>query len=234
VSGSTGEWEFRYDIEGRLVSAASGSQSDVFDYDQGGRLTRLNRQPQRYDERGRLLVDHSGAVMLWGFQNNLAGVKMADGRRVLYLYDHLKRLIARKLNNDTVQYFYGDPRTPFLVTHVLRPKTGALASMAYDVHGRLLFAEASGRRAYVACVGVGSPLVFFGEKGEVLREISHHPFGSVSYDSSASGDFSLVPVGFAGGIFDREAGVLHFQGKGAGVKRGGGRERGRKKVGPGK
>jgi len=211
ATGSSGEWEFRYDRDGRLVEAVGAEKNPRFAYDEGGRLTSYNGQIRRFDERGRLILDHRNAAMDWGPTNRLNSVTLANRKTISYLYDHLERLIAKRVDNETEQYFFGDPRKPYLVTHTLRPRSGALTSLAYGHDDKLIFAESGGRRVYVASDAAGSPVAFLGENGDVLREISFDPFGAVSYDSDAMGDFGMVPVGFAGGIVDAEAGLVHFQ-----------------------
>ena len=94
------------------------------------------------------------------------------------------------------------------MTHVFRPKEGALTSLVYDSEGRLVFVQAGSQAYCVVTDRMGSPVQFYTDMGLLVRQVNRMPYGEVVEDTSPH---LGVPVGFGGAIYDPNAELLHFQ-----------------------
>ena len=210
VVSSSGEWKYKHDDNGRIKSRNSPSgEKDIFLYDTFGRLSKMNERPIAHDSQGRIkLATHRFLYDSRGLLNKVL-LKNRPEDWIRYNYDHVGRLVAiRDARGNSTQLFYANPDKPYLVSHVFKPVQASLVSLVYDDRDRLIFADVDRKKFYVVCDLVGSPILFVSPEGRIEREVSRSPFGKVFYDS----DSSLgVPIGFAGGIEDNEAGLIHIQ-----------------------
>ena len=207
--GGNREWRFRYDPDGNLIK----HNRNAFAYDDWGRLQRVKDARLVYDGLGRVVVNHNGNKFDYTTSDLVRSAKIdRSGLRINYHYDHEGRLVGRKdTAGNSTQYFYSLPDKPNLVTHVYWPLRGALTSLVYDDDDKLIYADiGGGTRYYVVTDDFGSPTHFVTTEGKVVKEVSASPYGSL--DSGASDEISeRIPIGFAGGIADTEAGIIHLQ-----------------------
>lgn len=221
------------------TSAGRKTKKSVFHYDEHGRLSRVNGGPDlAYDARGRVVRGHRGEAFAYDHTDLLSSAVLGDGSRLTYRYDHMGRLVAKYVELDfassssssssvmnVTQYFYALPGRPHLVSHAFRPAQGSLVSLSYDDRGRLLSLsdtdDSEHDVLYAACdPGSGSPILLVAPDGSVARKFVRSPFGEeegggeeedpVSGFSSSSLLGGKV-VGFAGGIPDEDAGLVHMQ-----------------------
>ncbi len=117
----------------------------------------------------------------------------------------MARLVARTEGGNTTQFLYGNPASPFLVTHSRAPDS-TLTTYLYNEAGLLTAFERGGTLYYVAVDQVGSPRVIF-DNVSIVREITYDAFGVVLTDTDPG--FELA-IGFAGGIADPVTGLIRF------------------------
>ncbi|XP_015786366.1 teneurin-m-like isoform X2 [Tetranychus urticae] len=208
VSGRD-QWKFTYDDNGNLVTLQyMGNRIDIA-YDAGDRVVRFGDTPYTTDGRGYFITKGEERLIY-----NTAGLLLRAYRPgrydIRYLYDPRGRLTIRKDNfGNLTQYFYGDIERPYLVTHMFNNADGTITSMIYDDTGMPLSVQINHQTFYITCDQVGSPLLVFDHRGDVIKEIHRGPYGHVLFDSNPT---FYLPIGFHGGLSDPVTGILHFHG----------------------
>ena len=232
---------YKYDDDGQLISQKTNDESRAsYSYDPNGNLigvivkrgkletihdfkfneknqavdyrkNQLGQYPGDFDSFGRMVKNRNRH--LYKFSTNDLLVEVRGDRQVItYHYDHLGRLIGQKDSTGTsIQYFYAHPTNPYLVSHVYKPREGALTLLVYDDENRLIFAQVGEQAYYVVTDKYGSPILFYTSMGNLARQIVRLPFGHVTDDSSPH---LGVPIGFGGAIYDETTETLHFQVRG--------------------
>lgn len=208
VSGRD-QWKFTYDDNGNLVTLQyMGNRIDIA-YDSGDRVIRFGDTPYTTDGRGYFISKGEERLVY-----NTAGLLLQAYRTgrydISYLYDSRGRLTIRKDNfGNLTQYFYGDIERPYLVTHMFNNADGTITSLVYDDIGIPLSVQINHQTFYITCDQVGSPLLVFDHRGDVIKEIHRGPYGHVLFDSNPT---FYLPVGFHGGLTDPVTGIIHFHG----------------------
>lgn len=105
------------------------------------------------------------------------------------------------------QFFYANPKTPDLITHVHFPKLSKTFRFLYDSRDFLMTVETSEQRFYVATDQNGSPLALFDTNGNLIKEMQRTPFGKIIKDTNP--DFYL-PIDFHGGLFDPNTKLIYL------------------------
>ena len=108
------------------------------------------------------------------------------------------------------QFYYSNPETPYLVSHIYLPREDSITSLVYDAEGNLIFAQVQQSQYYIISDQAGAPFLFFSQSGNLVKEVNRSPFGQITYDSNP--DLN-IPLGPGGGIVDPDTGVLHLQGE---------------------
>jgi RHS repeat-associated protein len=183
---------FAYSEEDHLLSVDGGETRTSYEYDVDGFLTKkvqgASPTDYRYSSRGELLevVLPDGAVV--GYVHDPLGRRIAKKVNGIilekYLWQGMTRLLAVYDGNDNLlmRFEYADGRVPMAMT-----KAGAVYYLVHDQVGSL--------RAVVD----GS--------GNVVKRIDYDSFGNILYDSNPG---FAMPFGFAGGLLDRDTGLVRF------------------------
>ena len=177
-------------------------------YDDEDRLITVGGVVYEHDEDGFLKKKTDGSDVteyVYSSRGELLRVDLPDGTVIEYVHDPLGRRIAKKMNgivtekylwqgltrllavynaDDTLRmrFEYADARMPVAMT-----KGGATYYLGYDQVGTLkAVADAS---------------------GNVVKRIEYDTFGNVLSDSNAA---FAMPFGFAGGLLDRDTGLVRF------------------------
>lgn len=209
---SSGDWQFNYDDDGNMISSSCSitRQKNDMVFDNHGRQIRRNDGAFVYDDLGRIIRGPNGSKYYYTTSSRLAKAQLVNGDYVKYTYDHLGRLISTKSSSGNVtQYFYAFVDKPSLVSHVYEPLQGLLISLIYDDRGHLIFMDRNGAQSYVICDTIGSPILLLSIDGKITHEINRSPFGKKNFESTPN-QLPIV-IGFAGGIEDDLAGLLHIQ-----------------------
>ena len=199
------EEEYTYDSNGNRTSYQSSSTGNVnADYDEQDRINQQGGDVYQFDADG-FMTSKKGDTFSYSAKGELLSATVA-GQDADYAYDGMQRRMARTDQAGTIQYLYGNPGQPFQLT-AARDANGDLSVFYYDDSGRLMAFDRGGQRYYVGSDQVGSPRIVTYASGAAIKTLEYHSFGNVTSDSDPGFD---LPVGFAGGVDDRNSGLVRF------------------------
>jgi RHS repeat-associated protein len=204
--------QYTYDANGNRLSATSPSGTVMGNYDAQDRLTTYGATTYTYTANGNLAskTDSStNQATSYTYDNlgNLTQVTQPDGTQITYLVDGQNRRIGKEVNGTLVQGFLYDDYnlTPIAETD----GSGNIVS-------QFVYTSRLGAPAYMIENGVtyriitdqlGSPrLVVNASTGRVVQEMDYDTWGNVITDTSPG----FQPFGFAGGLYDRDTGLVRF------------------------
>jgi RHS repeat-associated protein len=198
-----------YDANGNRLTSVTQTRTDYATYDDQDRMTAYGNATYTYGAGGDLQSRSAGGTTTYysyDTSGNLLTVVLPDGRRIDYVADPLDRRVAKMVNGALVEGFLYDGR--------LRPV--AWLNGAGVVRARFVYAAHANVPEYMStAVGtyqiitdhLGSPrLVLDAATGAVLQQLEYDAWGNVLTDSNPG----FQPFGFAGGLFDRDTGLVRF------------------------
>jgi RHS repeat-associated protein len=181
-----------YDDEDHLLTAGEA----VYQYDADGSLTTrtVGTEPPyevtsyNYSSRGELLR-----------------VNLPNGRVIEYVHDPLGRRIAKKVDGAITEKYLWQGLTRLLAVY---DGTGNLLMRFLYADSRMPVAvERGGALYYLTYDQVGTLRVVADGSGSVVKRIDYDSFGNILADTNPTLD---VPFGFAGGLHDRDTGLVRF------------------------
>lgn len=227
INGHIVTHDYSYDPAGRLyVVKQNGMVVADYDYDANGnrthvngvlvatydvqdRLLSYNECDYTYTSNGELDVRTCGSKTLdvdYDVFGNLSHVKLPDGDVIEYVIDGQNRRVGKKINGEAVQAFlYQDQLEPV-----------AELDGSGSVVARFVYGDKSNVPSYMLKNGntyriisdhLGSPrLLIDVASGDVVQRMNYDVWGNVLLDSNPG----FQPFGFAGGIYDRDTGLVRF------------------------
>ncbi len=198
-----------YDQNGNRLQKSSGAGTEVGSYDDQDRMYAYGNASYTYRPNGELAAKTvAGQVTSYDYDalGNLRGVVLPDGRSIEYVIDGQNRRIGKKVNGQLVEGFLYDGQ--------LRPLawldgTGALkARFVYGTRVNVPEYMVVGTSTYrILADHLGSPkLVIDTSSGAVVQRVDYDEWGQVLNDSNPG----FQPFGFAGGLYDRDTGLVRF------------------------
>jgi RHS repeat-associated protein len=179
---------FTYSDEDHLLTAGT----DIYQYDVDGFLT------SKTDGTDVTTYDYSS-------RGELLSVTLPDGRTIEYVYDPLSRRIAKKVDGVIVEKYLWQGLTRLLAVY---DGSDTLLMRFEYADGRMPLAMVSGGSAYYLTYDqVGSLRVVADASGNVIKRVNYDSFGNIIEDTNTS---FMVPFGFAGGLHNRDTGLVHF------------------------
>ena len=138
-------------------------------------------------------------------RGELLNVILPDGTVIDYVYDPLGRRIAKKVDGVTIEKYLWQG-----LTHLLAVYAGSnnlLMRFEY-ADGRMpVSMTRSDGTYYFTYDQVGSLRVVANATGMSVKTIDYDSFGNTIYDTNPSFE---VPLAFAGGLYDRDTGLVRF------------------------
>lgn len=231
ILGTTSNYTYTYDSSGRLTGVTkNGSQAATFSYDNNGnrvsstyptytvtatydsqdRLQRFGSKNFTYDQNGDLskitFLDGSYKNFSYSTLGNLTEVSNSDGTTYQNLHDGLNRRVALLKN--------GNPQRRFLYENNLRIAaelngsgiTQKVFMYATKVNTPDFFIQ--GNETFrIITDHLGSPvLVVNASDGTVAQRMEYDVWGRILIDTNSC----FQPFGFAGGVWDKDAGLVRF------------------------
>jgi RHS repeat-associated protein len=230
IGGGTDTYDYTYDTAGRLTQVQKNSAVvATYTYDSNGnrlsytgagpaingtydnqdRLTQYGTATYAYTASGELTTKTVGAQVTsyqYDVIGNLKNVTLPNGTQIDYLIDGQNRRIGKKVNGTLAQGFlYQDALNPV-----------AELDGSNNVVSRFVYASRANVPDYLIRGGVtyrivsdrlGSPrLVVDVATGNVAQRIDYDEFGVVIADTNPG----FQPFGFAGGLYDKDTGLVRF------------------------
>jgi RHS repeat-associated core domain len=196
---------YLYDSNGNRISNTTAGGSEIGTYDDQDRMQRYGTWAFTYTANGELRTKTdttTGAVTTYDYDGmgSLRRVDLPDGRVIDYVVDGHGRRIAKKVNGTIVRrWLYDGQLTPVAEFD----GNGALVSRLVGTHYLL-----KGTSTYrLVKDHLGSPrLVVDVTTGAVVQRLDFDEWGRVLGDTAPG----FQPLGFAGGIYDAETGLVRF------------------------
>ncbi|MCB9772145.1 MAG: RHS repeat-associated core domain-containing protein [Candidatus Omnitrophica bacterium] len=177
-----------YNAEDQLLSVGSVT----YQYDADGFLSRKTDGSSittyNYSSRGELLQ-----------------VSLPDGRTIEYIHDPLGRRIAKKINGSVVEKYLWAGLTQLLA--VYDGSNNLLMRFEYSDSRMPSVMTKDSATYYLSYDQVGSLRAVMSSTGATVKRIDYDSFGNILVDTAPT--FS-VPFGFAGGLHDRDVGLVRF------------------------
>lgn len=209
VVGSEDDWKYVYDENGNIIGIIEHGEKRYLGYDIGDRVVQYGDiEFSSYDGRG-FVIRRGEQKYRYNSRGQFVHAFERDKFQMWYYYDDRNRLVAWKDDKDNItQFFYTNPQSPNLITHMHYPKAEKTVRLLYDQRDFLTCIETEDQRFYVATDHNGSPLVVFDVNGEIIKEIKRSPFGKIVKDTNPG---FYVPVDFQGGIFDYNTNLVYLE-----------------------
>ncbi|XP_074109179.1 teneurin transmembrane protein Ten-m isoform X3 [Cotesia typhae] len=200
VADTDNNWQYAYDENGNVVGVTEHNEKITLGYDSGDRVVQYGDvEFNSYDSRG-FVVIRGEHKYRYNSRGQLIHASEHKKFQIWYYYDDQGRLVSWNDDRENItQFFYANPKTPELITHVHFPKTQKTFRFLYDARNFLTTVETSEQRFYVASDQNGSPLALFDTNGNLIKEMRRTPFGKIIKDTNP--DFYL-PIDFHSGLLD--------------------------------
>jgi RHS repeat-associated protein len=232
AGGITARFVYTYDAMGRLLTVTKdGRLVEQYRYDTvGTRIYEMNRlrgiagRSIAYDAEDRLLTagSHTYAYNLDGYltsrstpqgttayryssRGELQQVDLPGGRTIAYRHDPLGRRIAKLVDGQIVEKYVWMGRTRLLA--VFGPNDQPLIGFEYTDQRMPPAMIHTGNLYYLLYDQVGSLRAVVDTGGNVVKRIDYDSFGNIIADTAPG---FKVPLGFAGGLHDRDTGLVRF------------------------
>jgi RHS repeat-associated protein len=201
--------EYEYDTSGNRKVRRAHDGEETATYDAHNRLLTYGDTAYTYSANGELAsATTSGAVTAYKHDSfgNLRTVRLPGGITLEYLIDAQNRRIGKKINGElTNGWLYADQ------LRVVAELDGTGAIRKRFVYGTRPhtpdYMVTDGGTYRIVTDHRGSPVVVLSvADGTVLQELAYDEFGRVLRDTNPG----FQPFGFAGGLFDRDTGFVHF------------------------
>ncbi|XP_047517737.1 teneurin-m isoform X2 [Pieris napi] len=209
VVASEDDWKYVYDENGNVIGVIEHGEKRYLGYDIGDRVVQYGDiEYSSYDGRG-FVIRRAEQKYRYNSRGQFVHAFERDKFQVWYYYDDRNRLVAWKDDKENItQFFYTNPQSPNLITHMHYPKTEKTVRFLYDQRDFLTCIETEDQRFYVATDHNGSPLAVFDVNGEIVKEIKRTPFGKIVKDTNPG---FYVPVDFQGGLLDFNTNLIYLE-----------------------
>ena len=181
-------------------------------YDDQDRLLTYGNESFTYTADGQLktrtdTTTDKGTTYAYDAQGNLTSVQLPDGTRIDYLIDGSGRRIGKSINGTLVQGFLYDSNhiTPIAE---LDGSGNVVSRFVYATRDHVPDYMIKGGVTYrIIADHLGSPrLVVDASTGALVQRMDYDEFGEVLADTNPG----FQPFGFAGGLYDRNTGLIRF------------------------
>ena len=196
---------YTYDANGNRISGSGLTTTPV--YDAQDRLLNYGKWTYVYTANGELQSKTdttSGQATSYSYDGmgNLRHVSLPDGRAIDYVIDSLNRRIAKKLNGSVVRkWVFSDGLTPAAEFDGNGNLVSRFEGTDYLVQGSTTYRIVKDH--------LGSPrLIVNATSGAVAQRLDYDEWGKVTVSGAQPAGWQ--PLGFAGGVYDADTGLVRF------------------------
>ena len=199
---------YEYDSNGNRLSRSTTTETTNGTYDAQDRLTRYGGNTYRYTANGELEEknDNDGTtIYTYTALSALRTATLPDGRKIEYVLDGQERRIGKKVDDVLVQ--------GFLYENTIKPvaeldsSNRIVARFVYAGGNTPDYVIKNGHTYQIVSDHLGSPrLVIDISTGNIVQKMEYDEYGRLLLDTNPG----FQPFGFAGGIYDRDTGLLQF------------------------
>lgn len=213
-------FDYRYDKMGRLISVSKdGATISTYQYDGNGnrsggmtdaqdRLIQMGSERFAYDDNGNL-VSKTGQNGAYAFRydsfGNLKAATTPHGN-IDYIVDGQNRRVGKKINGVFQQGFLY--QSQLQIAAELDGNQNVSKQFVYASKANVPdYMMMNGHQYAIVSDHLGSPRVVVDTNtGEIKQEVDYDEFGKVIRDTNPG----FTPFGFAGGLYDRDTGLVKF------------------------
>jgi RHS repeat-associated protein len=198
---------YTYDDNGNRLSGPGLTTAPT--YDDQDRLLTYGNTTYSYTDNGELTSKTVGANVTtyhYDVLGNLLQVGLPGSTSIDYLVDGKNRRIGKKVNGALVQGFlYQDQLKPIAE---LDGNNVIVSLFVYATHANVPDYMIKGGVTYrIITDHLGSPrMIVNTADGTIAQQMNFDEFGRVTFDSNPG----FQPFGFAGGLYDRDTGLVRF------------------------
>jgi len=203
--------EYDYDLNGTRIyemNTLRGIAGRDFTYSDEDHLLTAGITSYQYDLDGFLTTKTEGADVTtynYSSRGELLSVILPGGSIVEYVHDPLGRRIAKIVDGTTVEKHLWQGLTNLLA--VYDGSNNLIMRFEYADSRMPVAMTRGGATYYLTYDQVGSLRVVADGAGNVVKRIDYDSFGNIINDTNPSFD---MPFGFAGGLHDRDTGLVRF------------------------
>jgi RHS repeat-associated protein len=203
--------EYRYDPNGTRnyeYNALRGINGRNFTYSEEDHLLTAGTAAYQYDLDGFLTTKTEGAEVTsytYSTRGELLSVTLPEGTLIEYVHDPLGRRIAKKVGGVITEKYLWQGLTRLLA--VYDGSDNLLMRFEYADDRMSVAVTTEGVTYYLAYDQVGSLRIVADSVGNVVKQIDYDSFGNIIAESNEA---FRIPFGFAGGLHDRDTGLVRF------------------------
>jgi len=203
--------EYQYDSNGRRnyeMNALKGISGRTYTYSQEDHLLTTGTSTYQYNADGFLTQKDEGTEVTrytYSSHGELLAATLPDGRMIEHTHDPLGRRIAKRVNGITKENYLWQGLTQLLAMY--DGNNNLLMRFEYADNRMPVAMEKNGVKYYLTYDQVGSLRVVADATGNVVKRIDYDSFGNIVNDTDPS---FVLPFGFAGGLHDRDTGLVRF------------------------
>jgi len=178
-------------------------------YDEEDRLYEAGGTAYRHDEDGFLVSKTQGTQVTtydYSLRGELLSVTLPDGTLIQYVHDPLGRRIAKKVNGTVTEKYLWQGLTRLLA--VYDGDSNLIMRFEYADARMPVAMTKDGVKYYLAYDQIGTLKAVADSSGTVLLKRQYDSFGNI-LNEETSLPFE-VPFGFAGGLYDKDTGLVRF------------------------
>ena len=231
TGGSTDTYDYTYDNAGRLTDVTKNSVSvETYTYDlNGNRQTEVNtlrgvnrsysvsvedhvitagNVAYQFDLDGFLkqkIIGSSTTAYQYSSRGELLSAMFPNGTHITYDHDPAGRRIAKRINGSVVEKYLWQGSTKLLA--VYDTSDNLIIRFTYADDRMPIAMSYNGTMYYLFYDQIGSLKAVSNTSGSIVKRVEYDVYGSIISDTNPA---MILPFGFAGGLFDKDTGLIRF------------------------